>query len=94
MKILKLLNNKSFSILCFFFIFFSQNLSAEDDPVDIWNLEEMPKKEILSDNDKIQEDNTVPPQYAADVRNDKTKKIKLYRLTFPEDKENNKQFLK
>ena len=57
MKILKLLNNKSFSILCCFFIFFSQNLSAEDDPVDIWNLEEMPKKEILSDNDKIQEEN-------------------------------------
>ena len=57
MKILKLLNNKSFSILCCFFIFFSQNLSAEDDPVDIWNLEEMPKKEILSDNDKAQEEN-------------------------------------
>ena len=57
MKILKLLNNKSFSILCFFFIVFSQNLSAEEDPVDIWNLEEMPKKEILSDNDKIQEEN-------------------------------------
>ena len=57
MKILKLLNNKSFSILCCFFIFFSQNLSAEDDPVDIWNLEEMPKKEIVSDNDKTQEEN-------------------------------------
>ena len=57
MKILKLLNNKSFSILCCFFIFFSQNLSAEDDPVDIWNLEEMPKKEIVSDNNKIQEEN-------------------------------------
>jgi len=56
MKILKLLNNKSFSILCLFFIFFSQNLSAEDDPVDIWNLEEMPKKEILSDNNKTQEE--------------------------------------
>ena len=57
MKILKLLNNKSFSILCCFFIFFSQNLSAEDDPVDIWNLEEMPKKEVVSDNDKTQEEN-------------------------------------
>ena len=57
MKILKLLNNKSFSILCCFFIFFSQNLSAEDDLVDIWNLEEMPKKEIVSDNDKTQEEN-------------------------------------
>ncbi len=57
MKILKLLNNKSFLILYFFFIFFSQNLSAEDEPVDIWNLEEMPKKVILSDNNKIQEEN-------------------------------------
>ena len=57
MKIFKLLNNKSFSILCCFFIFFSQNLPAEDDPVDIWNLEEMPKKEIVSDNDKTQEEN-------------------------------------
>ena len=57
MKILKLLNNKSFSILFFFFIFFFQTLSAEDDPVDIWNLEEMPKKEIVSDNDKTQEEN-------------------------------------
>jgi len=57
MKILKLLNNKSFSVLCCFFIFFSQNLSAEDDPVDIWNLEEMPKKEIMPDNDKTQEEN-------------------------------------
>ena len=57
MKILKLLNNKSFSILFFFFIFFSQTLFAENDPVDIWNLEEMPKKEILSDNDKTQEEN-------------------------------------
>ena len=57
MKILKLLNNKSFSILFFFFIFFSQTLFAENDPVDIWNLEEMPKKEILSDNNKAQEEN-------------------------------------
>ena len=57
MKLLKLLNNKNFSILCFFFIIFYQNLSAEDDAVDIWNLKEMPKKEILSDNDKIQEKN-------------------------------------
>ena len=57
MKILKLLNNKSFSILYFFFIIFSQNLFAEDDAVDIWNLKEMPKKEILSDDDKSQEKN-------------------------------------
>ena len=57
MKILKLLNNKSFSILSCFFIFFSQNLSAEDDPVDIWNLEEMSKKEVLSEDNIIQDDN-------------------------------------
>ena len=71
MKILKLLNNKSFSILCFFFIVFSQNLSAEDDPVDIWNLEEMPKKEILSDNDKIQEEN-INKSKIYEMQSDKT----------------------
>ena len=57
MKILKLLNKKNLSIFFCFFIFFSQNLSAEDDLVDIWDLEEMSKKEILSDNNKIQEEN-------------------------------------
>ena len=71
MKILKLLNNKSFSILCFFFIVFSQNLSAEEDPVDIWNLEEMPKKEILSDNDKIQEEN-INKSKIYEMQSDKT----------------------
>jgi len=71
MKILKLLNNKSFSILCFFFIVFSQNLPAEEDPVDIWNLEEMPKKEILSDNDKIQEEN-INKSKIYEMQSDKT----------------------
>ena len=71
MKILKLLNNKSFSILCFFFIVFSQNLSAEEDPVDIWNLEEMPKKEILSDNDKTQEEN-INKSKIYEMQSDKT----------------------
>ena len=97
MKILKLLNNKSFSILCFFFIVFSQNLSAEDDPVDIWNLEEMPKKEILSDNDKIQEEN-INKSKIYEMQSDKTslesivedqklssKKINIVGIYDPED---------
>ena len=97
MKILKLLNNKSFSILCCFFIFFSQNLSAEDDPVDIWNLEEMPKKEILSDNDKIQEEN-INKSKIYEMQSDKTslesivedqklssKKINISGIYDPED---------
>ena len=37
MKILKLLNKKHFSILLFFLIGF--NLFAEEQPVDIWNLD-------------------------------------------------------
>ena len=97
MKILKLLNNKSFSILCFFFIVFSQNLSAEEDPVDIWNLEEMPKKEILSDNDKIQEEN-INKSKIYEMQSDKTslesivedqklssKKIYISEIYDPED---------
>jgi len=39
MKITKLLNKKILSILIIFTIFFSHNISAEDEPADIWDLE-------------------------------------------------------
>ena len=39
MKILKLLNKKYLSIFIVFFCYFLSNLRAEDEPVDIWNLE-------------------------------------------------------
>ena len=38
MKILKLLNKKNFSILIIYLLYWI-NLSAEDKPIDLWNLE-------------------------------------------------------
>ena len=50
MKILKLLNKRNFSII--FFLSFSFAVSAEDKPVDIWNLEKknIEEKSISNDN--------------------------------------------
>ena len=45
MKILKLLNKKNLFNFNKFFIFFSQN-SYSEEPVDIWNLDEIPKKKL------------------------------------------------
>ena len=39
MKIIKLLNKKILSILIIFILFLSSNTNAEDEPVDIWDLE-------------------------------------------------------
>ena len=39
MKILKLLNRKNLSIFIFFFSLLLNNLKAEEEPVDIWDLE-------------------------------------------------------
>ena len=39
MKILKLLNKKNLSIFIFFFSLLLNNLKAEEEPVDIWDLE-------------------------------------------------------
>ena len=44
MKILKLLNKKYLSILIAFFLIFFSNTYAEDEPVDIWDLEKEPNK--------------------------------------------------
>ena len=49
MKILKLLNKKYFSIV--FILFFSLTSFAEDQPVDIWNIE----KEITKNKKKTDE---------------------------------------
>ena len=47
MKIIKLLNKKILSILIIFTLFLSSNTNAEDEPVDIWDLEK-----------KVEENNT------------------------------------
>jgi ribosomal protein L22 len=55
MKILKLLNKKYLSIFIIFTLLFSLNLRAEDEPVDIWNLEKKTEQNssiIVSENDE------------------------------------------
>tara|TARA_B100001175_G_scaffold263805_1_gene233597 strand:+ start:149 stop:1906 length:1758 start_codon:yes stop_codon:yes gene_type:complete len=58
MKNLKLLNKKYLSIFTIFFLLFSFNARAEDEPVDIWKLEkkdEQTSSVIISENDEYEE---------------------------------------
>ncbi len=48
MRILKLLNKRNLSIFIIYILVFSTNLFAEEDPVDIWDLEK--KNEENSSN--------------------------------------------
>ena len=99
MKILKLLNKKHFSILLFFLIGF--NLFAEEQPVDIWNLDKKkieeinqndsikPKEEI--DNQKTFESNVYNMQSETETniieldQNINSEQIKIIGLYDPED---------
>jgi len=54
MKILKLLNKKYLSIYIFSSLIFFTHLSAEEEPVDIWDLDKEPKK---SSSDLINDEN-------------------------------------
>ena len=56
MKILKLLNSKFFLVILFFFL--SQGVYAEDQPVDIWNIDKEKTEEILSSNELIKKENS------------------------------------
>ena len=44
MKILKLLNRKNLSIFIISFLLFLNHLNAQEEPVDIWNLEKKAKE--------------------------------------------------
>ena len=58
MKILKLLNKKYLSIFIIYFLSFSLNLKAEDEPVDIWDLEKKEGEEssiVISENEELYE---------------------------------------
>ena len=58
MKILKLLNKKYLSIFIIFVLSFPLNLTADDEPVDIWKLEkkvEQDPSSIISENDELNE---------------------------------------
>ncbi len=99
MKILRLLNKKNLSII--FIIFFSIGSNAEDQPVDIWNIE---KKTIESDSIKnetlVNEDASISTNSESDIykmqsekKNDsieldkilKTKDTNIYGLYDPKD---------
>ena len=56
MKILKLLNRKNFSIVLIFFLSFS--VYAEDQPVDIWNIDKEKIEDNSSSNEIVINDNT------------------------------------
>ena len=56
MKILKLSNNKKFSILLIFFLTFFIKVTFANEPVDIWNIENnKEKKEIGSEENQIED---------------------------------------
>jgi len=58
MKILKLLNSKNLSILLIA-IFFGFNVSAEDEPIDIWNVDNNDIKKTNSNNSQNNEESIV-----------------------------------
>ena len=99
MKILRLLNKKNLSIIFFFFL--SCITNAEDQPVDIWNIDEN-KKDInstsnksLGEQDKEIKENSVSDIYKMQSQkqselieldqNLKTQNIKIFGLYDPED---------
>jgi len=99
MKILRLLNKKNFSIV--FILFCNIASYAEDQPVDIWNIEkkttitETNKNEISSDNETIISINSEADIYKMQSEKKKetielgeilnTKKTKIYGLYDPKD---------
>ena len=56
MKISRLLNKKNFLII--FFLFFLNILSAEDQPVDIWNVDKAEVDNNSSMKESIDKENT------------------------------------
>ena len=55
MKLLKLLNNKNFFTLLFFFLIFFVKVSFANEPVDIWNIENNDQEEETYINNPIEE---------------------------------------
>jgi len=99
MKILKLLNKKFFStFLALFFIF---SVNAEDQPVDIWNIDKKQEESSLNNSQNVdQQNNGIKPLSESDIFKMQTQKkdnsikleenleegkIKLFGLYDPED---------
>ena len=95
MKILKLLNKKYLSIFVVFILTFFSHLRAEDEPVDIWNLEkkvEQNSSVIVSENNesneiKIEVEKSDPNSTINTIDSDtlKENKISIVGLYDPED---------
>ena len=97
MRILKLLNNKYFSIV--FFLIFISGVNADEKPIDIWNIDKKKIDELSSndDNSKKNKDeikpssgvyNTQPVKQVSKIQFDEnldTKDLKIIGLYDPED---------
>ena len=97
MRILKLLNNKYFSII--FFLIFSSAAMADEKPVDIWNIDKKKIEEISSNDNNSKKDknekkldnniySTQPIKQLKEIQFDEnlnTKDFKIIGLFDPED---------
>ena len=66
MKILKLLNSKYFSILLIIF-FLGSNTKAEDEPIDIWNIDKNDSEEVGSDIIKNDEETNIEQEIQSSI---------------------------
>ena len=80
MKILKLLNKKYLPIFIICFLSLSLNLKAEDEPVDIWDLD----KELEQNSSNVKNENSDIDEIKIDSVNTQTgntiNKINIFRL--------------
>ena len=74
MKILKLLNKKYLSIILFSFLF-CLNIQAEEEPVDIWNIEKKKIKETPAETDLTNEDNSISESTQSNIYEMQSKKV-------------------
>ena len=71
MKILKLLNKKNLSIFVIYILVSSSSIKADDEPVDIWDLEKSSEKNSSSSNSENYESDEMTVEI-------KKKRIKKY----------------
>jgi hypothetical protein len=74
MKISKLLNKNYLSIFIISIFFLINPLNAEDEPIDIWELE---KKVGLDENQLIQEEDNSTSNSIIQIENNQNTKIKI-----------------
>ena len=75
MKILKLLNKKNFSIILIFFLSFG--VFAEDQPIDIWNIDKEKTEQNSNSNELVINENLeIKSNTEADIYNMQSQKKK------------------